>query len=364
MIWNYYNISRNLFFLFFSFVIYCFFISHANSQTDLRICDSSNKGWQSTDQEDYPNNFCTTKCSDLRVDETDYPRGDLSSNGYGFCAGSATSSSLTIYRIDLGTSSGDKCTVFEGNITTDFAKSQKGQTIGRGKFKTENCTTGISYDRFYLYINRMQSFAGQTVFPDGSGKIARTTSTCANSDTTATVSDTSWLDTTNHTLFAADDAWTTDNNLCWGKPKGWTNSSAIIKADKLSFLTSVSNSTNALVTYDDFKVFYVGTGTTDSNGFRRESGSDGNYLGVKVDADVSKNIYEIKNGGSLVSGLPIVFENDDKKKLGLKISYYNLKRDDNTTIGVTFLFKRNGSNAELVGFLSGENGMYFTFSYQ
>ena len=362
MIWNSHNIIRNFIFLFFIFIFYCFFfITDANSQTDLRICDSSNKGWSSTNQNDYPNDFCTTKCSDLKVDETGYSRGALGNNNYGKCAGSATSSALTIYRIDLGTSSGfggsDKCTVFEGNITTDFAKLNKGQTAGKGTFKTDSCQKGKSYDRLYFYFNRMQSFAGQTVFPDGSGTIARTTSACANNDTTATVSDTSWLDTTTNVTYK----WN-DNTKCWGKPNGWTTS-AYIKADKTNLLTSISDLNNALVTYDDFKVFYILDTTIDSDGFRREFGSDGETFGVKVDpTDANKNIYVIKNGSSLITGLPIVFDNT-KKKLNLEISYYSSKRDNDTTIGVTFLFRRNGTNAELVGFLSGENGMFFTLSY-
>ena len=137
MIWNPNNITRNLFFLFFAFIFYCiFFITDVNSQSSMTICDSTNKGWKSTDNDTYGSNICTTKCSDLKVNGTGYARGTLSVTEFGLCAGSATSSPLTIYRIDLGTSNGfsgtDKCTVFEGNITTDFAKLNKGQTGGKG----------------------------------------------------------------------------------------------------------------------------------------------------------------------------------------------------------------------------------------
>lgn len=64
-----------------------------------------------------------------------------------------------------------------------------------------------------------------------------------------------------------------------------------------------------------------------------------------------------------MSGLPIVFDKS-KKQLDLKISYYSPNRDNDTSVGVTFLFRRNGSNAELVGYLPSDNGMYLTFSYQ
>jgi hypothetical protein len=373
MILNYYNILRNLIFLFLAFVIYCFFITDVNSQSAMSICDSTNKGWHSTDNRNppagYGSNICTTKCSDLKVNDnlpanSAYPNRNLTDNDYGMCAGSATSSSLTIYRIDLGTSSGfsgsDKCTVFQGNITTDFSKLSKGQTGGSGVFNIDSCVKGKSYDRVYLYINRLQSFAGHTVFPDGSGTIARTTSACANNDTTATVSDTSWLDTTTVAY-----TWSPSSTKCWGKPRGWS-SGAHIKADKTSFLTSISNSTDALVTYDDFKVFFeTANGTPDSEGFYKESKSDGDYLRVKVDSDPSKNIYSIKNGADFMSGLPIVFDKSEKK-LDLKISYYTPNIDNDTTVGVTFLFRRIGStgNAELVGYLPSDNGMYLTFSYQ
>ena len=363
MIWNYYNIIRNLFFLSFVIIFYCiFFITDVNAQSSMTICDSTNKGWRSTNNSTYGENICTTKCSDLKVNGTGYPRENLSDTDFGHCAGSATSSELTIYRIDLGTSNGfsgtDKCTVFEGNITTDFAKLNKGQTGGSGVFKTDTCQKGKSYDRVYFYINRIQSFAGQTVFPDNSGTIARTQSTCSSNGVT-TVTDTSWLD---DTAFGSG-KW---NSLtkCYGAPTGWSTS-VYVKASATDLVSnSTSTSSNATITYDDFKLFYLQTGTTDSDGFYRESGTDGNYFGTKVDpTDINKNIYAIKSGANFISGLPIVFENSLDKKLNLSISYYSPKIDDDTTVGVTFLFRRNGANAELAGYLPGDNGMYLTFSY-
>ena len=357
MIWNYYNIIRNLFFLSFVIIFYCiFFITDANSQSSMSICDSTNKGWYSTNNNTYGSNTCTTKCSDLKVNGTGYARGTLSDTEFGLCAGSSTSSPLTIYRIDLGTSNGfsgtDKCTVFEGNITTDFVRLNKGQTGGRGVFKTDACQKGKSYDRVYFYINRIQSFAGQTVFPDNSGTIARTQSTCSSNGVT-TVTDTSWLDT------ITAGKWT-NNALCYGRPSN-TWSSPYVKASTTDLVTNSTNtSSNTTITYDDFKVLYLSNNTADSEGFYREN----DYFGVKVDsADSSKNIYAIKNGADFISGLPIVFESSQKKKLNLSISYYSPKRDDDTTVGVTFLFRRNGANAELAGYLPSDNGMYFAFSY-
>lgn len=359
MIWNPNNITRNLFFLFFAFIFYCiFFITDVNSQSSMTICDSTNKGWKSTDNDTYGSNICTTKCSDLKVNGTGYPRGSLSNGEFGLCAGSATSSPLTIYRIDLGTTNGfsgtDKCTVFEGNITTNFSELNKGQTGGTGVFKTDACQKGKSYDRVYLYINRIQSFAGQTVFPDNSGTIARTQSTCSSNGVT-TVTDTSWLDT------ITAGKWT-NNALCYGRPSNTWNS-PYVKASTTDLVSnSSSTSSNATITYDDFKVLYLATGTTDSDGFYRESGTT--YFGVKVDpTDSTKNIYAIQNGADFISGLPIVLENLQKKKLNLSISYYSSKRDDDTTVGITFLFRRNGANAELAGYLPSDNGMFFTFSY-
>ena len=359
MIWNPYNITRNLFFLFFAFIFYCiFFITDVNSQSSMTICDSTNKGWKSTDNNTYGSNICTTKCSDLKVNGTGYARGTLSDTEFGLCAGSATSSPLTIYRIDLGTTNGfsstDKCTVFEGNITTDFAQLNKGQTGGTGVFKTNACQKGKSYDRVYLYINRIQSFAGQTVFPDNSGTVARTQSTCSSNGVT-TVTDTSWLDT------ITAGKWT-NNALCYGRPSNTWNS-PYVKASTTDLVSnSSSTSSNATITYDDFKVLYLATGTADSDGFYRDSGTT--YFGVKVDpTDSTKNIYAIQNGADFISGLPIVLENSQKKKLNLTISYYSSKRDDDTTVGITFLFRRNGANAELAGYLPSDKGMFFTFSY-
>jgi hypothetical protein len=365
MIWNFYNNIRNLFFLCVIFIFYCFFFStEARTQSTMKICDSTNKGWFSSDSDTYGTNTCTTKCSDLKVDGTGYPRGELSTGVpgarglFGYCAGSATYSPLEIYKIVLGTAKGgfngtDKCTIFEGKIVTDFAAVTTGQTVGRGEVKTNSCDKEAIYDRLYFYIKRMQSFAGYTVFPDNSGTIARTTSACANADTASTVSDTLWLDVTNN---ATPDAWTSPTK-CWGKPNGW-HTTGVIKADKTNLLTSISNSKDAIVTYDDFKLIYLGLNGTDSDGFYKDF--DG-YVGVKVDTDVNKNIYVIKNGADLISGLPLTF-NKANKKLSIEISYYSAKRNANETIGTAFLFHKNGSNAELVGFLPGENGLFIKFS--
>jgi hypothetical protein len=310
MIWNYYNIIRNLFFLSFVIIFYCiFFITDVNAQSSMTICDSTNKGWRSTNNSTYGENVCTTKCSDLKVNGTGYPRGNLSDTG------------------------------------------------GSGVFKTDTCQKGKSYDRVYFYINRIQSFAGQTVFPDDSGTIARTQSTCSSNGAT-TVTDTSWLDDT----ALGSGKW---NSLtkCYGAPTGWTTS-VYVKASATDLVSnSTSTSSNALITYDDFKLFYLQTGTTDTDGFYKENGTDGDNFGTKVDpTDINKNIYAIKSGANFITGLPIVFENS-QKKLNLTISYYSSKRDADTTVGVTFLFRRNGANAELAGYLPGDNGMYFTFSY-
>jgi hypothetical protein len=364
MICNYYNITRNFVFVFFVFIFYCFFfVTDSNSESSMTICDSTNKGWSSTDNNVYGSNICTTKCSDLKVNQSGYPRGNLSDGGFGLCSGSATYSPLEIYKIVLGTANGgfngsDKCTIFEGSIVSDFAAVATGQTVGTGKINIDACDKQATYDRFYFYINRMQSFAGQTVFPDNTGTIARTTAACANDDTTATVSDTTWLDQTDN---SNPGKWT-DNTKCWGKPNGWTTS-GYVKADKKDFLTSISNSSNATVTYDDFKLFYLQQNGTDSDGFYSENGSDGDYLGVKVDTDVNKNIYVFKNGADFISGLPLTF-NEPNKKLSMEISYYSAKRNENDTIGVDFLFRRNDDNAELLGYLPGDNGLFIKFSYE
>ena len=361
MIWNSYNNIRNLFFLCVVFIFYCiFFITDAKTQSTMKICDSTNKGWLSTNSNDYGTDTCTTKCSDLKVDGTGYPRGSLSIGGYGLCAGSATSSPIEIYKIVLGTATGgfngtDKCTIFDGKIVTDFAKVGNGQTVGRGEIKTDSCNK-VTYDRVYFYINRIQSMSGNTFYPDNSGKIARTTSACANNGVT-TVTDLSWLD-----VATAGGAWN-NPTLCYGRPTITWND-YYIKADKTSFLTTdLTSSSDVITTFDDFKTFYMIQGGQDSDGFYRESGADGNYFGVKIDpTDSNTNIYVIKNGSDLISGLPITLDNS-KKKLSVKISYYSAKRNETDTIGISFLFKRNGTSAQLVGYTAGENGMFFKFSY-
>lgn len=363
MIWNSYNNIRNLFFLCVVFIFYCiFFITDAKTQSTMKICDSTNKGWESN-YTTYGADMCITKCSDLKVAGS-YSRGNLLDNSskgsYGVCAGSTTSSPIEIYKIVLGTATGgfngtDKCTIFDGKIVTDFAKVGNGQTVGRGEIKKDSCNK-VTYDRVYFYINRIQSMSGNTFYPDNSGKIARTTSACANNGVT-TVTDLSWLD-----VATAGGAWT-DPTKCYGRITD-TDDTLFIKADKTSFLTTdLTSSSDVITTFDDFKTFYMIQGGQDADGFYRESGANGNYFGVKIDpTDSNINIYVIKNGSDLISGLPLTLDNS-KKQLSVKIYYYSAKRNETDTIGISFLFKRNGTSAQLVGYEAGENGMFFKFSY-
>lgn len=374
MIWNYPNIIKNLIFLCFTFIFYCiFFITEAKTQSAMKICDSTNKGWQSTDNNTYGADICTTKCSDLKVDGTGYPRGSLSSGGYGMCAGSATSSPIEIYKIVLGTTTGgfngtDKCTIFDGKIVTDFAKVGKGQTLGRGEIKTDSCNKQ-TYDRVYFYINRIQSISGNTFYPDNSGKIARTTAACATDNLSATVTDLSWLDVT------ATSNWV-NSSLCYGRQSNTWNSSVIKTINDALSITDYSSASNIDNEYDDFKNMYlnsldpIGGAYTSSSvpnmvpsdtTFYAECCGGGIYNGVKLDPTNSSNeILVLINGSDTITGSGIGKRFSKKKKQSLEFNYFALSSTKD--FGVKFVFRRNGTSAELLGAQPDDNGLYVTYN--
>jgi hypothetical protein len=352
------------------FLIFCIFFilqKEANSQTRQTFCDSSNKNW-------FGANNCLSSCDDLLVTDT-YTGGSLSNGSVGLCVGKATKFQINIKKIELGTSSGynatgnnARCEIFEGTIITELGGKKSNQTLANKPLKFNKCKE-VVYDRIYLTIDRKFIFAGNTNYPDNSGKIARTTAACATDNLSVTVTDLSWLDSTSTSNWV-------NSTLCYGRQSNTWNSSIIKTIKSTLSTTDYSSASNIDNEYDDFKNMYLnsldpigGTYTSSSvpnmvpsdTTFYAECCGGGIYNGVKLDPTNSSNeIIVLINGSDTITGSGIGKRFSKKKKQSLEFSYYALSSTKD--FGIKFFFRRNGTSAELLGARPDDNGLYITYN--
>lgn len=138
--------------------------------------------------------ICISTCSAI----ADYPDAQLR-NTDGFCVGDATVSKFTLYEVKLGVSSQVEptCDLWSGDFVIDKAGFAAGDEIdASGSFGY--CEPG-TYDVVFLTTSRIEVIAGQTVFPDGSDKVVKTSSDFASDNFTDHTDTAAWLETgTNH----------------------------------------------------------------------------------------------------------------------------------------------------------------------
>lgn len=364
---------KKILFFILSFTIFLILIilsKEVNAQTKQTFCDSSNKNWNGA-------NDCLSSCDDLLVTGT-YTGGSLSNSSVGYCVGKATTYQITIKKIELGTASGynatgnnARCEIFEGTIVTQLGGKTTNQTLANKPLKFNRCKE-VVYDRVYLTIDRKFIFAGNTNYPDNSGKIARTTSACQTDNLSATVTDLSWLDV------SSTSNWT-DSSLCYGRQSNTWNTSVIKTIKATLSTTDYSSASNINNEYDDFKNMYlnslnpivVGSNNTyTSSSTPRMVPSDStfyaeccsaNFNGVKLDPNNSSNEIIVSiNGSDLITGTGIGKTFSKKKKQSLEFNYYALSSTKD--FGVTFFFRRNGTNAELLGAKPDSNGLFITYN--
>lgn len=134
--------------------------------------------------------ICISTCSAI----ADYPAAHLR-NTDGFCVGDATISRFTLYEVKLGVSSQAEptCDLWSGNFVVDKAQFAAGDEIAAGG-TFGYCAPGV-YDVVFLTTSRIEVIAGQTVFPDGSDSVVRTTSDFAADGFSDHTDISAWLET-------------------------------------------------------------------------------------------------------------------------------------------------------------------------
>jgi hypothetical protein len=153
---------------------------------------------------------CISTCTAI----ANVPAAQLAIGSDGFCVGDASESVFTLYEVKLGQSAQENatCNLWTGSFIVDKARYSAGQVVQPGGVFSY-CAPGL-YDVVFVTVSRVEAFAGSATFPDGSGRVARTTARFSGDAGTYTDLST-WLETSsNHS----------DNSLPYVRPAaGWNN---------------------------------------------------------------------------------------------------------------------------------------------
>jgi len=286
---------------------------------------------------------CTSTCSAIAAATTASGSFDMANNSDGVCMGRATVKTLPIKKIELGrTEIGNesRCQIWKGDDITIDEVSGLGLN-SKYPITLSECTIGAAYDALYFTFGRYEDLAGEAVFPDGTGRMVRTTSVFSTKDSVHTdlLNLASWRD-----LASADitKAYTIPNT---GSP-AWIHKK-ISSSPSEGDLTSSSNITMHM---DRTKLNYsTYTNTTARPGYVCFQNPD--LSGLDTNDCVANNndgTYVTIMPSEYVTGLPLTLKEGDET---LNIEYTTLKTDrgNNEHHGVRFLWRMDGSTLKYVG---------------
>jgi hypothetical protein len=375
--------KKILFFILLIFFIFNIPIVNRNvnaTPTALTWCTGGDIHWNN-------NKDCKIQCSDLNVG-TNYGGNYTLSSGYASgCEGQASKFQINIRKIELGTPAGwngYRCTVLtdSNSVIVDLVSKKSGETYASLKTDFKKCNTVI-YDRIYVTIDRIITIAGHTNYPDGSGKIARTTSPCTTDSLSQTsgaaLANLSWLDTISNYGNANTAAWG-NTSLCYGRPSiNW--SSSFLKVNSNGFSTTdYKNSSDQSIQVDALKDEFMGTlNSAGNDGFGNTtytSASTSIYLpndptfygqtndavnGLKIDPlNSTRYIYTFLNGSADLGGNAVNQKLQKNKNQTIDISLYSAATTKE--YGIRFLFMNKGGTAALVGFTAGNPGIVIEYN--
>jgi hypothetical protein len=317
---------------------------HASAQSSLTFCETG--VWN--------DDACISPCATVNI--TALPNSTV-----GFCTGQATTYRKIIYRIQLGDQDGNTCEIFNGSLSYDAGNASPGITIGRGSLDFKKCKNRTTYDRILLTTSRKAEYAGFTSYPDGSGKIARTTSYCASDSLSGSIDDLSWLDTMSGGAYQNSSACYVRETNTWG--------TAYKKAGAAPSTQDFTGESNVLMIQDDLKQIFLnslsgppyvrpGSTPTTLDGYYLERSGSSDSVSYKADpSDSNKIITLIKES----SGLVRLGTLDKAKQQKLTISFHSTTRSTSAQqYGLRFYFRRNGTNAEFIGTNTSDDGLFIS----
>jgi hypothetical protein len=311
------------------------FASQASAITAPAFCSGDNLDMQSDGN-------CFTTCSAV----AEFPAAQLETGKTGICVGQATHNEFSLYQIALGQESIKEplCTIWSGDFTVFNSKIAKGSPKNAGVMDLSSCSKG-EYDVVFLTASRYEKYAGNTVFPDGSGSIVRTTSTFASDDETDYKELDAWLESsTSHS----------DDTKGYVRPStGWNS-----PFNKLASTPSAANlngETDKTMLYDWVKIMTVGD--TDV----REGWACGDSYDCEraVGEDKRENLAGFEEG--ITEGLPLIIADGDVTLSAFDISYTSSVRGSTEEAGTMFLWHNDGGTLKYLGSRPHDDGLYITF---
>lgn len=286
---------------------------------------------------------CISTCSAVAV----VPAAQLSPGISGFCVGEAEVSRFTLVEIRLGQSNSSEptCNLWSGNFQFDKARFASGQEISAGG-SFNICQPG-TYDVVYVKQLRHETVAGKATFPDGSNKVARTTSSFA-SNVISNTDITTWLESsTSHS----------NNSLPYVRPTlGWNV--AYKKLSSTPSDTDLNSSSSEEMIFDWSTVF----GTNNPGplaGWTCESNAtnvcerlvDSTYVEGRYVMNSSTSDFVSPTGGIVVTEI---------KQPNWNLSYFGL--NSSVERGLRFLWHNDAGTVKYLGVNAGESGLQINIS--
>jgi len=288
-------------------------------------------------------NSCISTCSALSASNV-----RLSNGSSGFCRGQSSLQKFTLYKIALGReSSGNEpiCTIWDGEYVVSTSSKIAGSSSNAGVIDLSSCPSG-SYDVVFLTSSRFQEYAGDTIFPNGSGGIVRTTNTFANDSADyTTVSD--WQE---------ESISYTDDSKGYVKVPGMSNNYNKLASSPSA--TDLVSSSNTTMLYDWMKAMKDG-----DSGERSDWFCDGeSFCDRMVGSNRESRIRDTET--TIVEGLPLNIKDGDVTLSTLDIGYYSTASasvSGTEELGMRVVWHNDGGTLKYLGTKPHDDGLYIKF---
>ena len=283
---------------------------------------------------------CTSTCSAIAASG----KFSLERNTSGVCMGKATVKTLEIRKIELGkTEIGNesRCSIWEGDDIVLNEVSGLGLS-SKSPISLKNCNVGTTYDAIYFTLGRYELNAGEALFPDDSGKIARSTNIFAGKDSTRN-------DYSN--LSSWRDVASADSTLAYTIPNAGSPAWIHKKISSTPSSADLQASSNATMIWDRLKSMHsTYTNTAARPGYTCFSNPDGSGLDTNdCVVDNGNDTYTTITPSEYVAGLPLTLKKGDET-LDIEYNVLKVNRGNNQYHGTQFLWHMSSDDKlEYVG---------------
>jgi len=288
---------------------------------------------------------CTSTCAAIAAAGS----FTMSNDSYATCEGKLTEKSVDVRRIELGRNeigNESRCSIWEGDDLQFDLAGINGSFGSKYPITLDKCTVGTTYDALYVTVVKYEKITGESVFPDGSGKKMRTTSTFGSKDTGHDNTTSNWLD-----------SGFDDTSKYYTYPPGWSGW-AYKKLGASASSTDLSSASNETMYWDEYKTSHSGNTDTSTRPGYNCSPSDSNECYTNVYGQSDQYVSSIAS----MTGLPITLKKGDDT-LDLKWIKYSPVRGENQYKGMEVLWYKDGSGVlKYAGIGSSSDGGYLEIS--